>query len=125
MRRQGGTVWGVAGVAGLLLAAGGAAGGAMAHHGWGSYEPARVFTITQPVAELEWANPHVHLRVQHEGAMWEAVLAPPFRMQARGLNPDMIKTGTPVTIEGYPHRTVKTELRAERITVGGKTFELR
>jgi hypothetical protein len=30
-----------------------------------------------------------------------------------------------VTLEGYPSTRVETEMRAERIVVGGKTFELR
>ncbi len=60
-----------------------------------------------------------------EGATWDAVLAPPFRMTARGLEPEMIKAGTTVTLEGYPSTKVPTELRAERITVNGRTFELR
>lgn len=46
-------------------------------------------------------------------------------MNARGLNPDMIKPGTSVRIEGYPSTRVATEMRAERIVVGGKTYELR
>jgi hypothetical protein len=46
-------------------------------------------------------------------------------MTARGLEPDMIKAGTSVTLEGYASTKVPTELRAERILVDGKTFELR
>jgi len=53
------------------------------------------------------------------------VLAPPFRMSARGLNPDMLKPGTSVRLEGYPSTRMETEMRAERIVVGGKTYELR
>jgi hypothetical protein len=30
-----------------------------------------------------------------------------------------------VTVAGYPHRTDPDEMRAERITVGDKTVELR
>jgi len=37
----------------------------------------------------------------------------------------MLKPGTTVTLEGYPSTRVDNELRAERITAGGKTFELR
>src|SRR3712207_882907 len=88
----------------LLLAATlvSAAGGALAHHGWGSYDAAKKFTITSPVESLAWQNPHVHVTVKHEGGTWEAVLAPPFRMEARGLSPDLIKAGTTATLEGYP-----------------------
>ena len=108
-----------------LAALGLAAGGALAHHGWGSYDAAKKFTIASPVERLAWQNPHVHIHLQHDGATWEAVLAPPFRMDARGLSPDLIKAGTRVEVEGYPSTQHPHEMRAERITVAGKTFELR
>jgi hypothetical protein len=100
-------------------------GTALAHHGWGSYEAAKKFTIASSIEHLAWQNPHVHVHVAHEGATWEAVLAPPFRMEARGLSPGLLKTGTPVRVEGYPSTKTEREMRAERIIVDGKTFELR
>jgi hypothetical protein len=102
-----------------------ATGAAVAHHGWGSYDAAKKFTVTSTIESLAWHNPHVHVTVRHEGGTWEAVLAPPFRMEARGLNPDLIKAGTEVTLEGYPSTRTERELRAERITVASKTYELR
>jgi len=111
---------------GLCLSAGLLASGiALAHHGWGSYEAGRIFTITSPVEKLEWQNPHVHLVVRHENKSWEAVLAPPSRMNTRGLHPEMIGPGTQVTLEGYPSSKGDPEMRAERIVVAGKTYELR
>ena len=101
------------------------AGGALAHHGWGSYDASKPFTIRAPVENLRWQNPHVHVDVKHQGGTWEAVLAPPFRMEARGLKPEMIKAGTMVALEGYASTRVEREMRAERITVNGKTVELR
>ncbi len=100
-------------------------GFALAHHGWGSYDAARPISITSAVQQANWQNPHVTVAVRHRNENWEAVLAPPFRMNARGLDPDMIKPGTQVTLEGYPSTRVEGEMRAERIVVGGKTFELR
>ena len=37
----------------------------------------------------------------------------------------LIKAGTPVVIVGYPSTQQPHEMRAERITVAGKTVELR
>lgn len=110
---------------GLVGAALLAAGAAYAHHGWGNYDSAKAFTITQPLAEVSWSNPHVSVQVRHEGATWDVILAPASRMQTRGISADMLKPGVPVAIEGYPHRSGKPEMRAERITVNGKTVELR
>ena len=56
---------------------------------------------------------------------WDAVLAPPSRMDTRGLTKDMLKVGTEATVEGYPNKSKPDEMRAERITVAGKTVELR
>ena len=108
-------------LAGALLAG----GAALAHHGWGSYDAASKFSVTSTVQRVEWQNPHVTVVVSYRNTPWDAVLAPPFRMSARGLDPDMIKPGTTVTLEGYPSTRVENEMRAERITAGGRTFELR
>jgi hypothetical protein len=101
------------------------AGTAWAHHGWGSYDANKVFTISAPVETLEWADPHAHVTVKYQDATWQATLAPLYRMETRGIKKDMLKPGTPVVVEGYPSMRSDHEMRAERITVGGKTVELR
>jgi len=53
------------------------------------------------------------------------VLAPPSRMGNRGLTEDMLTVGKAVSVEGYVHKTNTTEMRAERISLDGKTIELR
>jgi hypothetical protein len=37
----------------------------------------------------------------------------------------MLSVGTTATVVGYPNRNKPDELRAERITIGDKTTELR
>jgi hypothetical protein len=101
------------------------AGGAFAHHGWGSYDASRTVVIESAVTRVAWQNPHVQIGVTHDGAAWELVLAPPFRMNARGLEPDMLKVGTMVRAEGYVSTRTTREMRAERIAVGDRSFELR
>jgi Family of unknown function (DUF6152) len=98
---------------------------ALAHHGWGSYDAARKFTIQSAVQHLQWQNPHVHIQLAHDNATWTVVLAPISRMERRGLSSDLIKEGTMVAAEGYPSRRTEHEMRAERITVQGNTYELR
>jgi hypothetical protein len=53
------------------------------------------------------------------------VLAPPSRMERRGLPREALAMGATVTVVGYPHRDTADELRAERITASGNTVELR
>ena len=56
--------------------------------------------------------------------LWLVVLAPPSRMENRGLPRTMLTVGTQASVEGYPSRSDPTEMRAERITINGKTVEL-
>jgi hypothetical protein len=57
--------------------------------------------------------------------VWDVVLAPPSRLEIRGLTKAMLAPGTKATVIGYPHRNNPNEMRAERITIEGKTTELR
>ena len=98
---------------------------ALAHHGWSSYDSAKMFAIEGPVLESAYANPHGAVYLTHAGARWEIVLAPPSRMANRGLDEADIAVGKTVRVEGYPSTRAATEMRAERITAGGKTVELR
>jgi hypothetical protein len=98
---------------------------ALAHHGWGSYDASKRFTIKSTVHTLQWQNPHVMVMVEHEGAMWHLTLAPVSRMQLRGVKQEMLKPGAVVAAEGYPSKRNPNEMRAERITVDGKTFAMR
>jgi uncharacterized protein DUF6152 len=98
---------------------------AAAHHGWSEYDASKVLTVTGKVVESGYEHPHGHIRLQAPGKTWLVVLAPPSRMENRGLPPGDIQKGTTVTVVGYPNRDKPEEMRAERITAGGKTVELR
>lgn len=98
---------------------------ALAHHGWGSYDSAKKFTIEAPIDMVAWQNPHAHVMLKYDNATWEVTLAPISRMQNRGLTEDMLKTGAVISAEGYPSTRRQNEMRAERITVSGKIYEMR
>jgi len=46
-------------------------------------------------------------------------------MESRGLSKEMLAAGTAAQVEGYVHLKDKSEMRAERISIEGKTVELR
>jgi hypothetical protein len=46
-------------------------------------------------------------------------------MSNRGATADVIAKGKTVSAFGYPSTVEKDEMRAERITVDGKTYEMR
>jgi len=96
-----------------------------AHHGWSEYDNSREVTLTRTIAESGYEHPHGHIRLVTPGKTWLAVLAPPSRMNARGLPPADLKKGATVTVVGYANRNKPEEMRAERIIVGNKTVELR
>ena len=103
------------------------AGSAWAHHGWTGYDETKTITLTGVIREASYENPHalIKLQVDGKGKTWLAYLAPPSRMDARGFQKDALKVGAMATVVGYPHRTTMDEMRAERITIAGKTIELR
>lgn len=111
----------------LALALGGMvpAGGAEAHHGWGSYDSTTVTSLSGTVRSVSFENPHASIRLEADGRTWLIVLAPPSRMSARGLPEGSLREGQTVELEGYVSRRDDTELRAERITVDGRTVALR
>lgn len=100
---------------------------AFAHHGWGAYDASKTLNLTGSITESSYANPHgvIRLHVDAAGKTWVVVLAPPSRMKSRGLSQEMLRVGITATVVGYPHRENAEELRAERITIDGKTVELR
>lgn len=115
----------------IVIAAGFAAGFAplaapvLAHHGWGSYDAQNPVTIEGIVKRVEYANPHVHLDVAAGDKHWEATLAPPFRMDARGIGRGGLHVDMAVRLYGYPSRQNPGEMRAEWIEIAGKRTELR
>jgi hypothetical protein len=96
-----------------------------AHHGWSEYDSSKALTLTGKIVESGYEHPHGHVRLETPGKTWHVVLAPPSRMERRGLEKGALKPGVTVSVEGYPNRDKPEELRAERISVNGKTVELR
>ncbi|MEO8143712.1 MAG: DUF6152 family protein [Betaproteobacteria bacterium] len=104
----------------VLLAA-----SAYAHHGWSEYDSTKLLKLSGRIAESGYEHPHGFIRLETPGKTWLCLLAPPSRMEARGLSRDLLTPGASVTVEGYANRGKAEEMRAERIIAGGKTVELR
>lgn len=98
---------------------------AWAHHGWSSYDAQRAIRITLPLTDVSWSNPHGTATAAWQKRNWKIILAPVARMEARGLTRDMLASGKPVTLVGYPRKDGTAEMRIERVVVDGKTVELR
>jgi hypothetical protein len=95
------------------------------HHGWANYDQDKTLDYKGTIQELVYENPHATAKVKEKDKVWTVILAPISRMEARGLNADMVKKGATIQVVGYPHKEIKDEMRAERIFVDGKKYELR
>lgn len=113
----------------LFAAVGGLAailsGPSIAHHGWGSYDASKPVTVAGKILTSKYENPHTTLTVQATDKVWTVTLAPVSRMQVRGAISEMVAVGNEISAYGYPSTVEKNEIRAERITVNGKTVEMR
>ena len=98
---------------------------ASAHHGWSEYDSSKALKLTGKIVASGYEHPHGHIRLEAPGKTWHVVLAPPSRMERRGLPSEMLKPGATATVEGYPNRNKADEMRAERISIRGTTVELR
>lgn len=124
---------GFARIAQCVFLACGLAGSALVfgHHGWSEYDSTRELKLTGIIKASGYEHPHGHIQLEvaavpgTPGKTWQAVLAPPSRMEARGLSQAMLKSGNTATVVGYQNRSKPEEMRAERITIDGKTVELR
>jgi hypothetical protein len=115
------TRWLAAGLAGAVATPGTVG----AHHGWSGYDATSLVTLSGIVESISFTSPHAILMLEADGKLWEVVLAPPSRMQRRGLPDGSIAAGAEATVEGYPHRSEASEFRAERILLNGASYELR
>ena len=96
-----------------------------AHHGWSEYDSSKTLQLDGTIEESGYSHPHGFVRLKTDDKTWNVVLAPPSRMENRGLTREMLNVGNRALVVGYQNRNKPDELRAERITVDNKTIELR
>lgn len=95
------------------------------HHGWANYDQTKTMNLTGKIIEASYENPHGMMKLKVEDKTWNVVLAPPSRMESRGLTQKILTEAKTATVVGYPHKTIKDEMRAERIIIDKATTELR
>jgi len=98
---------------------------AAAHHGWSGYDASKPLELEGTIREAGYEHPHGYVKLETSDKTWLVVLAPPSRMENRGLPREMLRPGTKAAVLAYPKRDDPVEVRAERITIAGKTTELR
>lgn len=87
-----------------------------AHHDWSEYNQQETLNVTGAIRSMGYENPHVVIEVETaNNQVWRAVLAPPSRMQNRGLPESDLNVGETVQLVGYPHRSESRELRQNEL----------
>jgi hypothetical protein len=98
---------------------------AVAHHGWGSYDANKPLTISGPILSSKFRKPARH---DHGAGQWQGLdgdaRAHLANEHARR-DGKVVAVGQDASAYGYPSTVEKDEMRAERITVNGKTYEMR
>jgi hypothetical protein len=99
---------------------------ALAHHGWSGQDNTKVTTLEGKVQAVRFRDPHAEIDLTDNGQQWTVTLAPIERMEARGVTPAVLKVGSTVRIAGHRNLDMKKfEVKANEITVDGKTTGLR
>jgi hypothetical protein len=92
---------------------------------WNAYDQTKAQKLTGVIKESSFKGPYGTLKLEADQKQIDVVLAPPVRMDFRGLNIETLKPGGTVTIEAYPSKQTANEVRATTLTINGRTFELR
>jgi hypothetical protein len=97
----------VSGISGVMIGIGVLAGAAsgFAHHGWSGYDANQTLNLAGVIKVSGYEHPHGFVELEVPGKTWLVVLAPPSRMERRGLAEDMLKPGTKAVVVGYPSKT--------------------
>ena len=98
---------------------------AIAHHGWDWAQPEQT-EMKGTVQKVSMAPPHPSLSVKaDDGVVWQVDLSNPGQTERSGFTGNSAKPGDSIVILGNRHKDKsKRVMKAVRITVAGKTFDL-
>lgn len=98
---------------------------AFAQRGWESYDAGHPVTVEGSILVSTFEDPQATISVKGADKIWTVTLAPVSQMIERGVKADLVAVGKKVSAYGYPSKIEMNEMRAERISMDGKTYELR
>jgi hypothetical protein len=98
---------------------------AAAHHGW-AWADDEQSTLTGKIQSISMAAPHPTLQVSDAaGATWQIDLGNPSQTERSGFTGESAKPGDGITVLGNRNRDrARNHMKAVRITVAGKNFDL-
>ncbi len=92
---------------------------------WTSFDLAKSQQYSGVIKGVKWEDPLATATIDVAGKSWEVVLGPPVRLDFRGLVKEDFKAGTAIVLEAVPNKSNPTELRAQRVTFGKTTTDVR
>jgi hypothetical protein len=97
----------------------------LAHHGW-DWAQDQQTVMKGTVQKVSMAPPHPSMTVKAEdGVVWQIDLSNPSQTERSGYTGKSAKPGDAIVILGNKHKDKsKRVMKAVRITVGGKTYDL-
>ena len=94
-------------------------------HDWPAYDLTKQQKLTGVIRELRFRGKPPLVKIEVDRKMLDVVLAPAARMEFRNLEEGMLKPGVTVSVAAYPSKQIMNEFRAETITIGTRTTDLR
>ena len=97
----------------------------MAHHSAAAYESTKQITVTGTVTEFHFVNPHVLIYVTAKDESgttrnWQGEMTSPNRLVRAGWNKDIMKTGDPIALTGYPAKDGGNSIRITKVVLKGQ-----
>jgi hypothetical protein len=97
---------------------------ALAHHGW-RWTADGEFELSGLITAAELGNPHGLLTVDANGEIWTVEVGQPWRNAEAGVTDAMLAPGAEIIARG--HRSAdpaELVMKAERLIIGGQTYDL-
>ena len=88
------------------------------------YDSSKPVTVEGSVLTSTFEDPNATIAVKAPDKIWTVTMAPVSQMIERGVKADLVAVGKTVSAYGYQSKVEMNEMRAERITVDGKTYQL-
>lgn len=96
----------------------------LAHHGW-SWAEGEQMELKGTVKSVSMAPPHPMIIVTSDGADWQVDLGNPNQTKRSGFTGDTTKAGDTIVAIGNRHLDKsKTHMKAVRVTIGGKNYDM-
>lgn len=97
---------------------------ALAHHGW-SWAEADQIKLEGRINAISFAPPHPTLEVEAQDGVWRVELGNPNQTRRSGFVEGQAKVGDTIAVTGNRSQDpAEKRLKAVRIAVGGKTYDI-